>query len=33
MVKEGERDAPPTEIRVVPAWAEEVDRLVAANPK
>jgi serine/threonine protein kinase/Tol biopolymer transport system component len=33
MVKEGERDAPPTEIRVVPKWAEEVARLVAPNPK
>jgi serine/threonine-protein kinase len=33
MVKEGERDAPPTEIRVVPNWADEVTSLVAANPR
>ncbi len=31
MVKEGERDAPPTEIRVVPNWSEEVTRLVASK--
>ena len=31
MVKEGERDAPPTEIRVVPNWAEEVKRVVESK--
>jgi dipeptidyl aminopeptidase/acylaminoacyl peptidase len=31
MVKEGERDVPPTEIRVVPNWSEEVKRLVQSK--
>lgn len=31
MVKEGERDAPPTEIRVVLNWSEEVKRIVEAK--
>ena len=31
MVKEGERDAPPTEIRVVLNWAAEVTRIVEAK--
>ena len=31
MVKEGERDVPPTEIRVVPNWSEEVKRLVESK--